>query len=906
MRGRRWVALSAAVAIIAATVTPASAVVGPESPSTPDRIAVEGVVVQLADSQTTQAYVVTEDSTAIALTGDEAAGLPPGAAVELTVMAPQGVTEVEDFADSTEPVEVASVTSVDPVPEVAAGISSQKTRYLDIAVNLNSRVPQPSEAQISALVADVSDYWRANTSNEMGPLQIRHFTTYRSALPCDADNPYAWAEEAAGRFGRTAAQYSTATSSANPAHLVVFGECNNDGSLGVATLGVGIDSGGWTNLQESLFDATNGPLGYATSTLAHELGHNLGLGHANVIDHEECDFSQTPAYGELEWCPTAEYEDTATIMGYATEGQYSLPLLDMASRDHLGVTTGLIAIDVAGSHAHDLAPVGSASGTRGLRIYTGASGKTYYLEYRTNTQEPDSYDTAHGATKVLRVLEYDGDTTLKTSRGDLLPDDDVNRGLGEGEQWQSDAGDLVITVGSTTDAGAQVTVDLDEATAVTLDAPTLTSLPVPGSPVTAEPAVASPESATVTYQWFVDNDPVPDATGLTYTPTEADRGKSVRVLATGAGGATKRAQAASGRAEGFVRTSVPLVVGTAKVGRTLTAVPSEHIPPDAELAYAWLRSGVPIGGASDVTYTVTASDVGHTLAVTVSATTTEGVIHETTAETQTVPHGQFVADVAPHITGTNRPGATLRIVTGTFYPAPTTVLYRWWREDDLIAGANGPTYVISARDYGSLITAEVMPVREGFEEAWWWTGEWIDVVGGSLNVTAPSLPTSVKVGASVKPSVGVWAYHTTLKYQWLRNGAAISGATKSTYTPTSSDRGKKLSLRVTGQHPWVGSLTKTTASRTVAYGTLKTVKPTISGTTRTGRTLTAWVGAWTSGTSFSYQWYANGKAIRGATKKTFKLTGSQVNKTITVRVVGKKSGYTTASRTSSATAKVRR
>lgn len=906
MRGRRWVAVSAAVAIAAASVTPASGVEGPQSAGEPDRIAVEGVVIQLADSQAAEAYLVTADRTAIALTGDEAAALPPGAEVELTVMAPQGVTDVDEFADITEPVEIASVTSVDEVPDAAAGISSQNTRYLDIAVNLNSRVTQPSEAQIRALVHDVSDYWRENTSNEMGPLQVRHFTTYRSALACDVGDPYAWAEEAAGKFGRTAAQYATSTSSANPAHLVLFGECNSDGSLGVATMGISIDSGGWTNLQEDLFDGTNGPLGYATSTLAHELGHNMGLGHANAIDHEDCDFTQTPAYVELEWCPTAEYEDTATIMGYATEGQYSLPLLDMASRDHLGVTAGLAAMTGVQTQAYDLAPVGSTSGTRGVRMSTGPGGKTYYLEYRTATQEPDSYDTAHGATRVVRVLEFDGDTTLKTARGDLLPDDDVNRGLREGEQWQSETGDLVITVGSTTDASAQVTVNLNQSTAVTLAAPTLTSMPVPGSPVTAEPGSVSPEDATVTYQWFVDNDAVPGATGLTYTPTEAERGRSVRVLATGSGGATKRAQAVSGRAEGFVRTNVPLIVGTAKVGRTLTAVPSEHVAPDAELAYAWLRGGVPISGANDATYTVVAADVGHTLAVTVSATTSAGVIHETTAETDPVPFEQFVADAGPHITGTNRPGSTLRIVTGTFFPTPTTVVYRWWREDDLIAGATGPTYVISARDYGSLITAEVMPVREGFEEGWWWTGEWIDVVGGSLNVTAPSLPSSAKVGVSVKPSAGVWAYYTTLKYQWLRNGAAITGATKSTYTPTASDRGKKLSLRVTGHHPWVGSLSKTTASRTVAYGTLKTVRPTISGTPKTGRTLTAWVGAWTSGTSFSYQWYANGTAIRGATKKTFKLTGSQVNKTITVRVVGKKSGYTTASRTSQATAKVRR
>ncbi|MFF2025003.1 hypothetical protein ACFVW2_24750 [Streptomyces sp. NPDC058171] len=45
--------------------------------------------------------------------------------------------------------------------------------------------------------------------------------------------------------------------------------------------------------------------------------------------------------------------------------------------------------------------------------------------------------------------------------------------------------------------------------------------------------------------------------------------------------------------------------------------------------------------------------------------------------------------------------------------------------------------------------------------------------------------------------------------------------------------------------------------------------PTVSGTARAGAKLTTRPGTWTpAATSFGYRWYANGRAISGATKST--------------------------------------
>jgi hypothetical protein len=87
--------------------------------------------------------------------------------------------------------------------------------------------------------------------------------------------------------------------------------------------------------------------------------------------------------------------------------------------------------------------------------------------------------------------------------------------------------------------------------------------------------------------------------------------------------------------------------------------------------------------------------------------------------------------------------------------------------------------------------------------------------------------------------------------------------------------------------------------RVIAPGT-----PTITGTPVVGSTLTAAPGLWTAGTVFTYQWYANGVAVGGATAATLKLTSAQADERIAVKVTGVFPGHSTDVKTSAWTAKV--
>lgn len=162
-----------------------------------------------------------------------------------------------------------------------------------------------------------------------------------------------------------------------------------------------------------------------------------------------------------------------------------------------------------------------------------------------------------------------------------------------------------------------------------------------------------------------------------------------------------------------------------------------------------------------------------------------------------------------------------------------------------------------------------------------------------------------KVGKPLTATVGAWSPAATFAYQWRRNGQMISGATKPTYTPTGADAGKTLTVSVVGTADGrTPTTTESAKTPVVAVGDLTASTPKISGTVRVGSTLRALAGSWTSGTRFTYQWYANGTAISGATGFSFTPTATQRLKTLKVRITGSRTGYAPASRTSATSAAV--
>lgn len=169
-----------------------------------------------------------------------------------------------------------------------------------------------------------------------------------------------------------------------------------------------------------------------------------------------------------------------------------------------------------------------------------------------------------------------------------------------------------------------------------------------------------------------------------------------------------------------------------------------------------------------------------------------------------------------------------------------------------------------------------------------------------------SISTAARVGAKLAAKTAGWDSDAHLAYQWSANGAAIKGATGSTFTPKPTLVGKRLTVTVTDHEAGYTPVSVTSLTRTVAKGKLSSSRPTITGKARVGKMLTATPGAWKpQGTHFTYQWLAGGKKIAGAKHARFTLTNRQLGKKISVKVTGKQPGYAPSSRTSKKTAKVK-
>jgi protocatechuate 3,4-dioxygenase beta subunit len=351
----------------------------------------------------------------------------------------------------------------------------------------------------------------------------------------------------------------------------------------------------------------------------------------------------------------------------------------------------------------------------------------------------------------------------------------------------------------------------------------------------------------------------------------------------------------------------PTITGTAQAGKTLTASAGTWKPAPVALTYQWFRATVAIPGATAATYLVTGDDAG--AAITVAVTGIKTGFNTTSKTSASVTVDRRLTDTpAPTITGTTTVGQKLTAAAGTWGPAPVALSYQWLRGTTVIPGATKSTYTLTTADAGKAITVTVIGKKAG-HTAVTTTSSATPAITKPLTATpTPSITGTVKVGQTLTAKAGTWSPATvTLKYQWLRAGTAIAGATASTYKPVAADAGARLSVSVTGSRTGYATVSKTSVTTAVVSGGVLTATPapTITGTTTVGHTLTATTAAWAPATvALKYQWLRAGTAIAGATASTHKLVAADAGKTITVKVSGTKSGFTTVAKTSAATAAI--
>jgi len=421
-----------------------------------------------------------------------------------------------------------------------------------------------------------------------------------------------------------------------------------------------------------------------------------------------------------------------------------------------------------------------------------------------------------------------------------------------------------------------------------------------GETLTAEPAVLDPAPESVTYKWLRNGKDVPFTNYPTYWVSAYDMDARISVQITAHRGGYLPAVVTSPETVPIPRmliTSVPTptISGVGLVGETLEAVPGQW-PEGISLSFRWRPDGADLPGDDVVEqrYVVRAGDKGRTLTVEV-----HGELPGYRGEGR-ISAGLYIprslANAVPSISGSAAVGATLRAVArGATKGA--AVSYTWFADGRAIPGARGSTYTLTASQRGRRITVRTTVSHVGYTPVSRTSGATAKVaLAGTPRVLGTPVPGSVLTAAK-----GVWTPLTSYAYQWLRNGAAIPGATRSTYRVSSGDVGKQLAVKVTGRRTGYATVARTSAAVTVRLPALASSAPSIAGRAEAGSAVTAIPGSWASGATLAYQWQAGGVPIEGATGASYVVTYREGGKALTVAVTGSKPGYAATTRTSAAT-----
>ncbi|MDR1213798.1 MAG: hypothetical protein LBK54_06935 [Propionibacteriaceae bacterium] len=335
--------------------------------------------------------------------------------------------------------------------------------------------------------------------------------------------------------------------------------------------------------------------------------------------------------------------------------------------------------------------------------------------------------------------------------------------------------------------------------------------------------------------------------------------------------------------------AVRIVQDDPVVGDTLTAVLSGLNPADADIAWQWLRDGWPIPGATGPAYALTGADAGRAITVTASASTTVGdPVVRSADPVVPVPApaaiGRVVVDGAEGQKADA--GTTLTASADAVTPATAWLSWQWYRDQDPIPGATGPSHRLTDDDVWHQVTLQVTAHQDGYDSA--------SLVSDPITVIP--LPCALGIVIAGDPVYGqtvtasataldpVW---TRVSWQWLADDVPIPGATGAAFQIRAADTipGHRLSLRADG-----AAEGRAPCQSLVALGDdprpaviVGAVSIVTDGPPAVGQTVVAAVsGLSPANADLSWQWLRDDSPIPGATDQIYRLAGDDDGHRVTV------------------------
>ena len=398
--------------------------------------------------------------------------------------------------------------------------------------------------------------------------------------------------------------------------------------------------------------------------------------------------------------------------------------------------------------------------------------------------------------------------------------------------------------------------------------------------------------------------------------TSANIGRRYRVKVTAAGTSTVVARSNPTAAVAApltpAVTSRPTISGTARNGDTLSGTTGTWSNAQSH-AYQWLRydgTYEEIPGATSPSYTLTLDDLDYYIRLRVTATSEDGISTSITSSNALGPVVSAPVNTgAPTVSGTAKVSRTLSSSLGSWSQSVTSYARAWQREvggewSD-ISGATSSTYTATAADTGYRLRLAVTATNaNGSTTAYSSPTTAVALLSPPVNTAAPVVTGTAQQGQTLTAGSDTWTGASSTSVLWQRRASGgdwttVSGATARSYVLVAADVDAELRAVVTATNS-----DGTTSAASEARGPVvtnvapgNTGLPVLSGTARTGQTLTATSGTWLRASSYAHAWQrlegGVWSPISGATATTYVPVAADGGKPLRVVVTATGPGGST-------------
>jgi hypothetical protein len=391
-------------------------------------------------------WIETDDGDAVRVPtddlSDELGSVPVGATVEVTVG--DGVRDEAAATQRLDPARevldaevLAPATPGQTMPTTPGTVTDTVTVVMMRPRGVASDGRSLADV-VAAVDGPVSAFWDEQTDGRARiGAAATNYDWFQGTTDCS--DPYALWDEAA-----THAHWTRAPGR----HLLVYLPRNSPGcAYGLGEVGIGLSGGGRLYVTDDL-----------PSVIAHELGHNFGLGHSS---ERQCDSSVDTGS-----CSTTAYRDYYDVMGASWDQLGSLNLPQAARLGVLPPGSTLTLTPTDPGAVTTIAPISGRAGVRGIRLSV-PGGASYWLEYRPASARDGWLSTAANwpalqAGVLLRKESSGSDTSLLldgTPSSRSRWSGDLRAALPVGTTVRLGSDDFSVTVTGVSPSGAQVSVD---------------------------------------------------------------------------------------------------------------------------------------------------------------------------------------------------------------------------------------------------------------------------------------------------------------------------------------------------------------------------------------------------------------------------------------------------------------